>query len=40
MEKKEIIKSKEDGWDDLSDSSLEEVQLVSLYKYNKGRPLL
>lgn len=40
MEKSEINKKGEDGWDDFSDSSDDEIQLVSLYNHNKGRGIL
>jgi len=30
----------EDGWDNLSNSSEEEVQLININQYGKGRPIL
>lgn len=40
MEKREGNKEGEDGWDNFSDSSDDEVQLVSLYKHSKARAIL
>jgi hypothetical protein len=34
------MEKQEDGWDDLSQSSEEDGQLVSLYKENEGRNIL
>lgn len=40
METRGNIKNAGDGWEELSESSEEELELISLYKHNKGRGVL